>query len=172
MGGWSTPVGTPVGSGWHSGWHPGWKWLESGGYAGWKRLEGILIPHSAASANGTICGFRRRWPHLGDHRDTARHGPPQRHQSAGLARNDARTHRSRLAQQRPRRPHGWRGWLSSGRCVVPWTSFCEYAPTTPRKTPTWFARIAPVEGLLATSQNALRTFHLPPWIGFYEFISK
>jgi putative SOS response-associated peptidase YedK len=33
----------------------------------------------------------------------------------------------------------WRGWLSSGRCVVPWTSFCEYAPTTPRKTPTWFA---------------------------------
>ena len=27
-------------------------------------------------------------------------------------------------------PH-WRGWLSSNRCVVPWTSFCEYAPTTP-----------------------------------------
>jgi putative SOS response-associated peptidase YedK len=36
-------------------------------------------------------------------------------------------------------PH-WRGWLSAkNRCVVPATSFCEYAPTTPRKTPTWFA---------------------------------
>ncbi|MBY0613389.1 MAG: SOS response-associated peptidase family protein [Beijerinckiaceae bacterium] len=36
-------------------------------------------------------------------------------------------------------PH-WRRWLGVGnRCVVPFTSFCEYAPTTPRKTPTWFA---------------------------------
>jgi putative SOS response-associated peptidase YedK len=36
-------------------------------------------------------------------------------------------------------PH-WRGWLSARtRCLVPATSFCEYAPTTPRKTPTWFA---------------------------------
>jgi putative SOS response-associated peptidase YedK len=36
-------------------------------------------------------------------------------------------------------PH-WRGWLSvRTRCLVPATSFCEYAPTTPRKTPTWFA---------------------------------
>jgi putative SOS response-associated peptidase YedK len=36
-------------------------------------------------------------------------------------------------------PH-WRGWLGSGsRCVVPATSFCEYADTKPRKTPTWFA---------------------------------
>jgi putative SOS response-associated peptidase YedK len=36
-------------------------------------------------------------------------------------------------------PH-WRGWLSRrNRCFVPATSFCEYAPTTPRKTPTWFA---------------------------------
>jgi putative SOS response-associated peptidase YedK len=25
------------------------------------------------------------------------------------------------------------------RCVVPATSFCEYADTKPRKTPTWFA---------------------------------
>jgi putative SOS response-associated peptidase YedK len=33
----------------------------------------------------------------------------------------------------------WRGWLSTKRCVVPWTSFCEYAPTAPRKTPTWFS---------------------------------
>jgi putative SOS response-associated peptidase YedK len=32
-------------------------------------------------------------------------------------------------------PH-WRGWLSArNRCLVPATSFCEYAPTTPRKTP-------------------------------------
>ena len=30
---------------------------------------------------------------------------------------------------------GWQG----RRCVVPATSFCEYAATTPRKTPTWFA---------------------------------
>jgi putative SOS response-associated peptidase YedK len=36
-------------------------------------------------------------------------------------------------------PH-WRDWLlARNRCVVPATSFCEYAPTTPRKTPTWFA---------------------------------
>ena len=36
-------------------------------------------------------------------------------------------------------PH-WRGWLNVGhRCVVPFNSFCEYADTKPRKTPTWFA---------------------------------
>jgi putative SOS response-associated peptidase YedK len=36
-------------------------------------------------------------------------------------------------------PH-WRGWLKpANRCVVPWTSFCEYADTKPRKTPTRFA---------------------------------
>jgi putative SOS response-associated peptidase YedK len=36
-------------------------------------------------------------------------------------------------------PH-WRGWLKpENRCVVPWTSFCEYADTKPKKTPTWFA---------------------------------
>jgi putative SOS response-associated peptidase YedK len=36
-------------------------------------------------------------------------------------------------------PH-WRRWLGpANRCVVPWTSFCEYADTKPRKTPTWFA---------------------------------
>ena len=36
-------------------------------------------------------------------------------------------------------PH-WRGWLGKDRrCVVPATSFCEYADTKPRKTPTWFA---------------------------------
>jgi hypothetical protein len=33
-----------------------------------------------------------------------------------------------------------RGWLSArNRCLVPGTSFCEYADTKPRKTPTWFA---------------------------------
>ena len=38
-----------------------------------------------------------------------------------------------------RSPH-WRGWLNpENRCVVPFTSFCEYADTKPRKTPTWFA---------------------------------
>jgi putative SOS response-associated peptidase YedK len=36
-------------------------------------------------------------------------------------------------------PH-WRGWLGArNRCLVPATSFCEYADTKPRKTPTWFA---------------------------------
>jgi putative SOS response-associated peptidase YedK len=36
-------------------------------------------------------------------------------------------------------PH-WRRWLKpENRCVVPWTSFCEYAATKPKKTPTWFA---------------------------------
>jgi putative SOS response-associated peptidase YedK len=36
-------------------------------------------------------------------------------------------------------PH-WRGWLGRhNRCLVPATSFCEYAGTKPRKTPTWFA---------------------------------
>jgi hypothetical protein len=36
-------------------------------------------------------------------------------------------------------PH-WRAWLSiEHRCVVPFNSFCEYADTKPRKTPTWFA---------------------------------
>ncbi len=36
-------------------------------------------------------------------------------------------------------PH-WRGWIGArNRCVVPATSFCEYADTTPRKTPIWFA---------------------------------
>src|SRR6202140_4115138 len=35
-------------------------------------------------------------------------------------------------------PH-WRAWLKTEhRCVVPFTSFCEYADTKPRKTPTWF----------------------------------
>jgi putative SOS response-associated peptidase YedK len=34
----------------------------------------------------------------------------------------------------------WRPWLKpANRCVVPFTSFCEYADTKPRKTPTWFA---------------------------------
>ena len=34
----------------------------------------------------------------------------------------------------------WRGWLGQrNRCLVPATSFCEYADTKPRKTPIWFA---------------------------------
>ena len=34
----------------------------------------------------------------------------------------------------------WRRWLgASSRCIVPVTSFCEYADTKPRKTPKWFA---------------------------------
>lgn len=34
----------------------------------------------------------------------------------------------------------WRRWLDpERRCVVPASSFCEYADTLPRKTPKWFA---------------------------------
>jgi putative SOS response-associated peptidase YedK len=34
----------------------------------------------------------------------------------------------------------WRVWLGrASRCIVPATSFCEYADTKPRKTPIWFA---------------------------------
>jgi putative SOS response-associated peptidase YedK len=34
----------------------------------------------------------------------------------------------------------WRGWLKAEfRCLVPFTSFCEYEDTVPKKTPTWFA---------------------------------
>ena len=75
-------------------------------------------------------------------------------------------------------PH-WRGWLGRrNRCIVPATSFCEYADTKPRKTPIWFAlgafaglwtpwrgvrgpKSAPVEGLhellgfLTTGANAI-----------------
>ena len=36
-------------------------------------------------------------------------------------------------------PH-WRRWLEpESRCLVPVNSFCEWADTKPRKTPTWFA---------------------------------
>ena len=36
-------------------------------------------------------------------------------------------------------PH-WRPWLApESRCLVPFTSFCEYADTKPKKTPKWFA---------------------------------
>jgi hypothetical protein len=36
-------------------------------------------------------------------------------------------------------PH-WRRWLGpASRCVVPFTSFGEYADTKPRNAPTWFA---------------------------------
>ena len=36
-------------------------------------------------------------------------------------------------------PH-WRRWLGpANRCLVPVTSFCEWAQTKPRKTPMWFA---------------------------------
>ena len=36
-------------------------------------------------------------------------------------------------------PH-WRRWLGpANRCLVPVNSFCEWADTKPKKTPTWFA---------------------------------
>jgi len=34
----------------------------------------------------------------------------------------------------------WRRWLGpENRCLVPMSSFCEYADTKPKKTPKWFA---------------------------------
>jgi putative SOS response-associated peptidase YedK len=34
----------------------------------------------------------------------------------------------------------WRGWLKPEfRCLIPFTSFCEYEDTKPKKMPTWFA---------------------------------
>ena len=49
-------------------------------------------------------------------------------------------------------PH-WRGWLGKDRrCVVPATSFCEYADTKPRKTPIWFALRACQESTALTSE--------------------
>src|SRR5450631_3243415 len=34
----------------------------------------------------------------------------------------------------------WWPWLQpDNRCVVPWTSFCEYTQAISKKTPTWFA---------------------------------
>ena len=36
-------------------------------------------------------------------------------------------------------PH-WRRWLGpDNRCLVPWTTFCEWEDTKPRKTKRWFA---------------------------------
>jgi putative SOS response-associated peptidase YedK len=36
-------------------------------------------------------------------------------------------------------PH-WRRWLGpENRCVVPWTEFCEWEDTKPKKTKRWFA---------------------------------
>jgi putative SOS response-associated peptidase YedK len=36
-------------------------------------------------------------------------------------------------------PH-WRRWLGpENRCVVPWTQFCEWEDTKPKKTKRWFA---------------------------------
>lgn len=36
-------------------------------------------------------------------------------------------------------PH-WRRWLGpENRCLVPWTSFCEWEDTKPKKTKRWFA---------------------------------
>ncbi len=36
-------------------------------------------------------------------------------------------------------PH-WRRWLGpDNRCIVPWTTFCEYEDTKPKKTKRWFA---------------------------------
>lgn len=36
-------------------------------------------------------------------------------------------------------PH-WRRWLGpQNRCLVPWTTFCEWEDTKPRKTKRWFA---------------------------------
>ena len=53
-------------------------------------------------------------------------------------------------------PH-WRGWLGKqNRCIVPATSFCEYADTDPRKTPNGsrLARTVPCSPLLVFTPGA------------------
>jgi putative SOS response-associated peptidase YedK len=85
--------------------------------------------------------------------------PVQREHEAIRARLGERIHRRQLDSPRPIKtiwgmpgppqfggapitnirnvgsPH-WRGWLGKqNRCIVPATSFCEYADTKPRKTP-------------------------------------
>ena len=72
-------------------------------------------------------GAQQRYPRIGD--------APMGHARAASVWRRADHEYS----QRPKSPH-WRGWLKpENRCVVPFTSFCEYADTKPRKTPTWFA---------------------------------
>ncbi len=63
-------------------------------------------------------------------------GPPLPGLKPGIAASPSPT--SAMSKS----PH-WRRWLgAASRCVVPATSFCEYADTKPRKTPVWFALAA------------------------------
>ena len=56
-----------------------------------------------------------------------------------IVRRSDRTDRPHQCRRRARVAMArWGGWLGSqNRCVVPATSFCEYADTKPHKTPTW-----------------------------------
>jgi putative SOS response-associated peptidase YedK len=67
----------------------------------------------------------------------------------------------------------WRRWLKSvNRCVVPWTSFCEYAETKPKKTPTWFAiddnRPLAVFAGIWTTWSGIRGIKTNPVIGEHQ----
>jgi putative SOS response-associated peptidase YedK len=55
-------------------------------------------------------------------------------------------------------PH-WRRWLApQSRCLVPMSSFCEYADTKPKKTPKWFAidETRPLVAFAGTEWNGVR----------------
>ena len=55
-----------------------------------------------------------------------------------MRRRSSAAHRSQIFRNTTS-PH-WRRWLGpESRCLVQVNSFCEYADTNPRKTPTWFA---------------------------------
>jgi putative SOS response-associated peptidase YedK len=75
-------------------------------------------------------------------------------------------------------PH-WRRWLGpDNRCIVPWTTFCEYEDTKPKKTKRWFAideskPLAFFAGIW-TSWNGVRGSMKTPregWHDLYAFLT-
>src|SRR5260221_14496923 len=60
-------------------------------------------------------------------------------------------------------PH-WRRWLApESRCLVPMSSFCEYAGTMPPKTPKWFA-IQWQDLASHAGCRAIATGRIPIWL--------
>jgi putative SOS response-associated peptidase YedK len=85
-------------------------------------MKGVFPDYSAPVVRNAPDGVREL--------ALARWGMPSPPQFAGPPVTNIRNVKS---------PH-WRAWLKpENRCVVPFNSFCEYADTKPRKTPTWFA---------------------------------
>jgi putative SOS response-associated peptidase YedK len=85
-------------------------------------IPGVFPDYSAPIVRNTPSGVREL--------ALARWGMPAPSQFGGAPITNIRNTGSRH----------WIGWLKpENRCVVPFTSFCEYADTKPKKTPTWFA---------------------------------